>query len=125
MLVNTKSHSLSIVAFRLRRAIGIYFPSRLRERRFRLKSKMIIIFAWLLAFLPMMPGIFKQWGRYGLECKTRKCTVINMDVDGNPTSVNPKIEVGRWTPLIAVTLLLVFNAMIYLRLRVKCLNCCK
>ena len=124
MLPNTKSHSLSIMAFHRHRTIGIYYPSRLNETGFRKKCKMIIILAWLLAILPMVPTAFQKFGRYGLECKTRKCTVINMDVDEYPTSVNPKRQLGSWTPVIAATLLLVFNGLIYLRLRVKRLNLC-
>lgn len=110
------------MALQRHRAIGIFFPSKMTESGFRSKSKMITISAWLLALLPMVPGAFKKFGRYGLECKTRKCTVINMGEDLNPTSVNPKRELGRWSPVVAGTLLLVLNAAIYLRLRVKRLS---
>ena len=59
-----------------------------------------------------------KFGRFGLECKTRKCTPINMDEDGNPTSVNPKY-VGRWVVYIAGSCLITFNSLIYFKLWVN------
>ena len=101
------------------RMIGIFNNSIIADREFRSGCKIVIALAWLLALLPMVPTAFKQFGRYGLECKTRKCTVINMGLDGNPTSVNPKLELGRWSPVIAGILLIAFNGAIVLRLRVS------
>ena len=64
----------------------------------------------------MLPTLFGGFGLYGLECKTRKCTVINMDPEGNPTSVNPKVSLGSNTALMTFALLATFNGAIYYRL---------
>ena len=58
----------------LYRAIGVYFPQKLNDNGFRMKSKLIIVLAWMFAFIPMVPGLFGQFGKYGLECKTRNRT---------------------------------------------------
>ena len=75
--------------------------------------------AWCLAILPMVPSAFNAFGKYGLECKTRKCTYINLDPDGNPTTSNAKNEVGKWSLLVAGFLLLFCNLSSVFRLRVR------
>ena len=68
----------------------------------------------------MVPGLFGMIGVYGLECKTRKCTVINIRYwDGTPTSLNPKEKLGSNTFIMAGICLVIVNALIYYRLRVR------
>ena len=76
----------------------------------------------MLSYLPMIPASFEGWGRYGLECKTRKCTYINMGPDENPTSLNPKEKIGSVTPAMAIVLLVLFNGAIFYRLWVHHFN---
>ena len=81
----------------LYRCIGVFFPTELsnRTQRFKRLCNSIIAFAWLLAYVPMLPTLFGAFGRYGLECKTRKCTVINIVDDyGTPLGMNPKTDLG-------------------------------
>ena len=73
----------------------------------------------MLALLPLVPVSFGGFGRFGLECKTRKCTVINMGTDGNPTSINPKANVGVYSLIVAVILIIGFSGAIYSRLWVN------
>ena len=80
---------------------------------------MIIALSWLIAFIPMLPTSFGAFGRYGLECKTRKCTVINMAYDGNPSILNPKASAGSYTVVLTGVLLVLFNGAIYYRLWVN------
>ena len=101
------------------RCIGVYFPTKLKSRKFRASCKFIIALAWLLSYVPMVPGLFGAFGLYGLECKTRKCTVININPDGTPTSVNPKESLGSNTVIMAGTCLIVINGLIYYRLWVR------
>ena len=42
-----------------------------------------------------------------------------MDMDGNPSKLNPKAELGRWSPVVAGVFLIVFNVATVLRLRVR------
>ena len=80
---------------------------------------MIIALSWMLSIIPMIPTSFGGFGLYGLECKTRKCTVINMDPDGTPSSINPKVSLGSNTVIMTGTLLILFNGAIYYRLWVR------
>ena len=98
------------------RCVGVYFPRKLKSKKFRIYTKLIIALAWLLSYVPMLPGLFGAFGLYGLECQTRKCTVININSDGTPTSVNPKESLGSNTPIMAGFCLVVINALIYYRL---------
>lgn len=109
----------------------VYSPLKHMHRSIRTKIKMVIVLAWILALTPLLPSSIGIFGRYGLECKTRKCTSINMDYDGNPMAVDPKASLGSWTVVIAGGLLVGFNSAIYYRLWVKlflilsCTACCK
>ena len=42
-----------------------------------------------------------------------------MDMDGDPTKLNPKAELGRWSPVVAGVFLIVFNVATVVRLRVR------
>ena len=66
----------------------------------------------------MIPTSAGKNGRFGLECKTRKCTPINMQEDGNPTSANPKY-IGRIVVYVAGSFLLSFNSLIHYKLWVN------
>ena len=102
------------------RCIGVYFPSKLKSKRFRCYSKLVLVLAWLLAYVPLTPGLFGMNGLYGLECKTRKCTVININYwDESPTSLNPKEKLGSNTFIMAGICLVIVNALIYYRLWVR------
>ena len=103
----------------MNRMIGVFYNSITNDPSFRRGCKLVIVVAWLFALVPMVPGAFQQFGRYGLECKTRKCTLINMDMDGNPSKLNPKAELGRWSPVVAGVFLIVFNVATVVRLRVR------
>ena len=99
----------------------VYSPLKLTHKNIRTKIKITIVLAWILALTPLVPTAFGLFGRYGLECKTRKCTPINMDYDGNPMAVDPKASLGSWTVVITGVFLVVFNGAIYYRLWVQLL----
>ena len=67
----------------------------------------------------MIPGLFGAYGLYGLACKPRKCTAINMNPDGNPTPIDPKLSLGSNTVVVTGLLLVVFNGAIYYRIWVN------
>ena len=112
------SHQMKYMNY-IDRMIGVFYNSITNDPSFRRGCKLVIVVAWLFALVPMVPGAFKQFGRYGLECKTRKCTLINMDMYGDPTKLNPKAELGRWSPVVAGVFLIVFNVATVVRLRVR------
>ena len=100
------------------RMLSIFYNTRMSNDWFRTICKVFVAIAWCSAILPMVPSAFGAFGKYGLECKTRKCTLINLQPDGNPTSLNAKQELGRWSVVVAGILLLIFNFSAVIRLRV-------
>ena len=69
---------------------------------------------WILAYLPLVPTLTELWGRHGLDCRTRKCTIVN-----NSGELNPKDIIGQITVILTMLLLGVFNAASYIRLKVE------
>ena len=100
------------------RSIGVFYPRELKRTRFRRLSMGIVALAWLISLIPLLPASAGTFGKFGLECKTRKCTPINMNEDGSPTSINGK-SVGRSIVYVAGVFLFVFNAIIYYKLWVN------
>ena len=103
------------------RLIGVYFPAKIKCEKFRYKCYVLVLLAWMIPIFTTLPSVTGKIGRIGLECKTRKCTVINMDNDGNPLQSNPKSNAGNYSLLTVVVLLLILKTATYLRLRVKLL----
>ena len=73
--------------------------------------------AWVLSFLPLLPILLGKMGQFGLECKTRVCTMINADQKGDPTPTHPKDKIGIALIMVAI-LLLALNLAIYMKVRV-------
>ena len=60
--------------------MALYFPKKAFTRR---NIKMSIAFAWVLAFIPMVPPFFEFYGKHGLECQTRQCKILLDKDNGN------------------------------------------
>ena len=73
-----------------------------------------IVAAWIVAFVLVLPSFFNVYGMNGLECKTRKCTML-IDRNGNDL----KRLAGSITLIASVISLIMFNFAIATRLRVR------
>ena len=80
----------------------------------RSTAKILIIMAWILPFLLILPSLLNLYGMHGLECKTRKCTIL-IDEKGR----DHKLIVGSVTFVSAAILLIGFNLAIFAKLRVR------
>lgn len=96
------------------RCIGVHFPGKVKENNFRHGAKLLIVMAWVLSFLPMISTLTETWGRHGLECRTRRCGIINLHGEAHP-----RIVIGNMTVLLTLLLMVVFNVSIYVKLRVR------
>ena len=85
-----------------------------KHNDFRNESRLFITIAWTLSLLPFIPTLTETWGRHGLECRTRKCAIINLFGESQPRTI-----VGNSTVIVNLLLLILFNTSIYFKLRVK------
>ena len=93
------------------RCIGVYFPKSLKKRR---RNRIMIAMSWIAPFLFLILTLAEVWGFHGLECRTRKCTILHL-----PGEKDPKQAVGQATVLSTLVLLVVFNLAIYIKLKVS------
>jgi hypothetical protein len=54
----------------------IYAPSTSEKVFKRHVSKAMIASVWLLAPLIMTPSLTRAWGKHGIDCKSRSCTIL-------------------------------------------------
>ncbi len=57
----------------------IYYPSKSDSLFTRRKSKVIIGFCWLLPLLFLTPSLLGVYGKHGVNCVTRSCTIVEQD----------------------------------------------
>ena len=62
----------------------------------------------------MLPTLLKKYGRFGLECRSFMCKIIDVDFEGNLTHLNP---VGMYMIIITTIGILIFllNLVNYFR----------
>ena len=78
--------------------------------------------AWIFSFVPLLAPVFGVYGLNGLECKTRKCTVI-INEDGMDLKHVGGIGIGGIIFVFSAFCLVCLNLGIYLKLRViKCIK---
>ena len=99
------------------RCIGVYQPRKLNEKSFTYACKILPISTWVLSFFPLLPILFQKMGRFGLECRTRTCTIINADKNGDPIPVHPKEKLVGVIWIICIVLFVV-NVAVYIKVKV-------
>ena len=77
-------------------------------------GRMVIVVAWVLAFLPTFLPLLNLYGFNGLECKTRKCTIL-IDNKGR----NAKHLLGSIVFAVTASLMLGFHFAIFGKLKVS------
>ena len=101
------------------RCIGVYYPRKLREEKFRFRSKMLIVLAWFLAYFPFVTTTAGFYNLHGFTCKTRKCSVLNIiSKEGEPQK-SFKMMIGGLTVILSLLLLIWLNTAIYRKLWVS------
>ena len=79
----------------------LYFNWKENEQEF-LFAEFKIAACWILPVLVSIPSFFGIYGRHGLECYSRSCTVIN-----DPNGQNPKMilkGLGLIAPIVILTI---------------------
>ena len=62
----------------------------------------------------LIPSAFEAWGKLGLECDTRGCTIIH-----DPNSNNPKEIIKGVSLILPIIILVVADASILWKMRVS------
>ena len=75
----------------------------------------MIAFCWAVPFLIILPSLTGIWGKHGLDCKTRSCTIIDTN-DGSLSFKKFLMSVGVAIPSL---ILIVIHLMIYEKVRLE------
>ena len=67
------------------RIIRLYLWKNSNEKRFRMVCIFVALFAWFGAFIVSFPTAIGHWGQVAIECNTRACMIINVNMDGSNT----------------------------------------
>ena len=89
----------------------------MNEKGFTYACKILPVSTWVLSFFPLLPILFQKMGRFGLECRTRTCTIINADENGDPSPVHPKEKLVGAIWIICIVLIVV-NVAVYIKVKV-------
>ena len=96
------------------RCAKLYFPEKIKEEEYFYRVILLIVGVWMLPFILFIPIWAESWGFIGLDCKTRICTIINMQGQSNSKGFLQEIFVA-----LTFILLVVFDAAIYMRFKVR------
>ena len=96
------------------RWVLVYFPHSSDRIFTRKRSKIYIAICWTLPILIMLPSLTGTWGWHALDCRTRTCTIMDLE-EGYPFK-KFLFNFGVSFPSLA---LVVTNVMIYAKVSVN------
>ena len=107
----------------INRCLGVYYPKKMRDERFRRRTYLLIFLSWFFAYFPFLVTMSGLYNHHGFTCYQRKCSVINLyDFElGKPQS-SFRMKTGVFTTALCLILLVVLNALIYRKLYVSIVN---
>jgi len=83
----------SLLCMAVLRFFRLFFPAksltRAQNQWFQHASKIIPGICWVFAFLIQVPTLINEYGRFGLECKTFICIIVDVDKNGYQHSSHP------------------------------------
>ena len=105
---------MSFKNFFFNRWVLVYFPYSSDRIFTRKRSKIYIAICWTLPILIMLPSLTGTWGWHALDCRTRTCTIMDLE-EGYPFK-KFLFNFGVSFPSLA---LVVTNVMIYAKVSVN------
>ena len=100
------------------RCIAICFPNIYHSNKFHLSCKIVPPSLVFLGILNNLPVLLRQNGRFGFECKTFTCRVINVNAEGEPILTDPW-AVFSGIIIFSGVLLMIINIVTYAVVRRK------
>ena len=106
---------LGISTFRF---IAVTFPNISQTNRFQRACKIAPPTIVILGLFNLLPILTRYNGRFGFECKTFTCRVVNVDVNGEPISTDP-FAVFSGIIMLCGIFLMILNIATYAQVRRK------
>ena len=88
------------------RCVAVYFPSKAKGSVFQRCCIMVPIITWVLTVILLLPTLLGQYGRFAFECGIFSCELLNIGVDLNPVTPDPR---QFWIGVMGISSLLIFS----------------
>ena len=83
--------ALNLLGISLLRCFAVFFPWKTSNISFNYVCRITPLINWILSILAVLPTFLEKNGRFGLECRSFLCKIIDVDVEGNPTDFSPML----------------------------------
>ena len=106
--------ALNLLGIAVLRCFAVFFPWKTKNKCFKYICRIWPLLSWIISIVVMLPTLLKKYGRFGLECRSFMCKIIDVDFEGNLTHLNP---VGVYMIIITTIGILIFllNLVNYFR----------
>ena len=84
------STGLNLLGIAILRFVAVYFPKILKMKRFKYACVITPILGWILSAIFLLPTLSGIYGQFGLECRSFRCQLINIDKNGEPLNFGPE-----------------------------------
>lgn len=71
----------NLVSLAILRCVAVYFPRKTKSLVFQRSCIILPIMTWVSTVLLLLPTLFRQYGRFGLECGSFRCELMNIGTD--------------------------------------------
>ena len=94
----------------------LYFLTTMNEENFRRICTFAAGLAWIVSFVVSFPTAIGRWGQLAIECNSRLCAIINVNVDGSHAGYS--VTTIYYSSYIVVGILnILLNIAIYYKIR--------
>ena len=110
--------AFNLVVIAILRAIAVSFPRKLKNPYSPLAhSKAILpLLAWIFSTILWIPTLTHHFGRFGVECKSFICKVINVDNENRSIHQGPE-EIYAGLIILSFILVLILNIITFVQIR--------
>ena len=84
------SSAWNLLGVSILRYIAVFYPKITKKEGFQRSVILIPVMAWIIPFLFLVPTLIGKYGQFGLECKTLILRFIPININGNPTAIEPE-----------------------------------
>ena len=108
--------AFNLVGIAVLRCFAVYFPMKVSSIKFKYACRVLPIMGWIISFIVLIPTLAGKFGRFGLECKSFRCQIINIGEDREPTKLSP-LKCYSGTILFCGILMFLFNVSTFGQIR--------
>ena len=104
--------TLNLLGISVMRCFVVFFPWYITKREFKYACRIWPVLNWIISILAMMQPLRGQYGRFGLECRSFICKLIDVDYNGNPTQFEP-MRIYFITVILCGIIMLLLNVVAF------------